>query len=103
MSQLLSQGCQVTLALHGRLGIVATHDRSLTQVQAQPGGPRHSEFSRQLGENIFHPFVTTKQKGTGLGLATCHSIVTEHGGSIDVETALGKGTKMIVRIPAVLG
>lgn len=52
---------------------------------------------------IFDPFVTTKQKGTGLGLATCHAIVTEHGGSIDVETAIGKGTKMIVRIPTVLG
>jgi two-component system sensor histidine kinase PilS (NtrC family) len=52
---------------------------------------------------IFDPFVTTKQKGTGLGLATCHTIVTEHGGRIDVETELGKGTKMIVRIPTVLG
>jgi len=49
---------------------------------------------------IFDPFVTTKQKGTGLGLATCHAIVTEHGGRIDVETAVGKGTKMIVTIPA---
>ncbi|HUS33700.1 MAG TPA: ATP-binding protein [Kofleriaceae bacterium] len=49
---------------------------------------------------IFDPFVTTKQKGTGLGLATCHAIVTEHGGRIDVETEVGKGTKMIVTIPA---
>jgi two-component system, NtrC family, sensor histidine kinase PilS len=49
---------------------------------------------------IFDPFVTTKEKGTGLGLATCHSIVTEHGGRIDVESELGKGTKMIVTIPA---
>ncbi|HTL36523.1 MAG TPA: ATP-binding protein [Kofleriaceae bacterium] len=49
---------------------------------------------------IFDPFVTTKEKGTGLGLATCHAIVTEHGGRIDVETELGKGTTMIVTIPA---
>ncbi len=48
---------------------------------------------------IFDPFVTTKQKGTGLGLATCHAIVVEHGGRIDVETELGKGTKMVVTIP----
>jgi two-component system sensor histidine kinase PilS (NtrC family) len=48
---------------------------------------------------IFDPFVTTKQKGTGLGLATCHAIVVEHGGRIDVDTELGKGTKMVVTIP----
>jgi two-component system sensor histidine kinase PilS (NtrC family) len=49
---------------------------------------------------IFDPFVTTKQKGTGLGLATCHAIITEHGGRIDVQTQSGKGTKMVVSLPA---
>ena len=53
----------------------------------------------QLLGRIFDPFVTTKQKGTGLGLATCHAIVVEHGGRIDVETGQGKGTKMVVTIP----
>ncbi|NVB81181.1 MAG: PAS domain-containing protein [Kofleriaceae bacterium] len=48
---------------------------------------------------IFDPFVTTKQKGTGLGLATCHTIIAEHGGRIDVETNVGTGTKFIVRLP----
>jgi signal transduction histidine kinase len=48
---------------------------------------------------IFDPFVTTKQKGTGLGLATCHAIIAEHGGKIDVDTGPGKGTKMVVSLP----
>ena len=48
---------------------------------------------------IFDPFFTTKSKGTGLGLATCHSIIAEHGGHLDVESEPGKGTRMIVTIP----
>jgi two-component system sensor histidine kinase PilS (NtrC family) len=48
---------------------------------------------------IFDPFYTTKKKGTGLGLATCLAIVAEHGGRIDVQSQLGKGAKMVVRLP----
>jgi two-component system sensor histidine kinase PilS (NtrC family) len=48
---------------------------------------------------IFDPFYTTKQKGTGLGLATCHAVVAEHGGRIDLESEVGKGTKVVVRLP----
>ena len=49
--------------------------------------------------HIFDPFFTTKHKGTGLGLATCHAIIAEHHGHIDVSSELGKGTKMLVTIP----
>jgi two-component system sensor histidine kinase PilS (NtrC family) len=48
---------------------------------------------------IFDPFFTTKPKGNGLGLATSHSVIAEHGGRIDVESAVGKGTKMVVSLP----
>jgi two-component system nitrogen regulation sensor histidine kinase GlnL len=42
--------------------------------------------------HIFSPFFTTKNSGTGLGLATCYRIISEHGGMIRVESAEGKGT-----------
>lgn len=48
-------------------------------------------------ESIFDPFYTTRKKGTGLGLSISHSIIRSHGGRIDVESAVGKGTRVIVR------
>jgi two-component system, NtrC family, sensor histidine kinase PilS len=72
---------------------VASGGAAITVADDGPGIPD------TLVGRIFDPFVTTKQKGTGLGLATCHAIITEHGGRIDVETAAGKGTKMVVSLP----
>ncbi len=49
--------------------------------------------------NIFNPFFTTKAGGTGLGLAITKKIIDEHGGRIEVETALGKGSSFIILLP----
>jgi two-component system sensor histidine kinase PilS (NtrC family) len=54
-------------------------------------------------DRIFDPFFTTKPGGTGLGLATVHRIVEEHGGSIRVQSAEGKGTSFHVRLPRAAG
>jgi CheY-like chemotaxis protein len=49
---------------------------------------------------IFDPYYSTKHHGSGLGLATCHSIITKHGGTIKVKSTPGAGTTFTVRLPA---
>jgi len=50
-------------------------------------------------ENIFHPFFTTKDKGTGLGLAVIHKIITDHQGTVMVESTSGQGSTFLVKLP----
>lgn len=55
---------------------------------------------REILPRIFDPFFTTKAKGHGLGLATCYSIISRHGGCIDVQSVPGKGSTFQVYLPA---
>jgi two-component system NtrC family sensor kinase len=56
-------------------------------------------------ERIWDPFWSSKEEGqgTGLGLAVVHGIVTAHGGTIDVDSEAGRGTRFIIRLPAAGG
>jgi len=59
-------------------------------------GIAHADLPR-----IFDPFFTTKSRGTGLGLSITHGIIREHGATIDVESAPGRGARFAITFPAV--
>jgi signal transduction histidine kinase len=48
---------------------------------------------------VFDLYFTTKQEGTGIGLAVAQQVVTAHGGTIEVRSAVGQGTRMILHLP----
>ncbi|MCH7398969.1 sensor histidine kinase [Belliella sp. DSM 107340] len=60
-----------------------------------PGMPK------SVKERIFEPFFTTKAvgKGTGLGLSIVYTIIENHNGTLEVDTAVGKGTNFIITLP----
>ena len=59
-------------------------------------------ISEENMEKLFTPFFTTREevKGVGLGLAVSHGIIERHGGTIEVESEMGKGSTFTVVLPA---
>jgi len=56
-------------------------------------------MSPEVQSRAFEPFFTTKAKGTGLGLSICRRIVETHGGRVFLESAIGRGTTVVVDFP----
>lgn len=65
-------------------------------IEVRDDGPGMS--ADQISQ-VFDPFFTTKKGGSGLGLATSHNIITEHGGSIEARSPEGDGARFVVRLP----
>ena len=58
-----------------------------------------SGMDQKTQARLFEPFFTTKKRGTGLGLSIVRQIIDLHGGTIDVESSLGTGTKFRIELP----
>jgi signal transduction histidine kinase len=56
-------------------------------------------LTREECERLFTPYYTSKQHGTGLGLAIVQSVVSDHGGTISVQSEPGKGTTFLIELP----
>ncbi len=82
----------------GKLGFRAftEHNRVVVEVSDTGHGIAPEDVSK-----IFEPFFTTKEvgKGTGLGLAVCYGIITEHGGRVSVRSNVGVGTIFSIFLP----
>jgi len=82
----------------GRIEVALREERAeaVLTVSDNAGGIPPENLAR-----IFDPFFTTKPAplGTGLGLAIVHRIATDHGGTIDVDSRLGEGTRFVLRLP----
>ena len=89
---------------HGCVTITARtthlHDgekgREAVLVEVADDGPG---MPRETADRVFSPFFTTKAQGSGLGLAIVRKIVDAHDGSIDLQTAEGRGTTIRVTLP----
>lgn len=78
---------------NGKIVITSEKKDSEIVIQIEDDGPGIPEDKL---EEIFEPLFTTKQEGTGLGLASCKSIIEKHGGTI---SAKNNPTRFIIRIP----
>jgi PAS domain S-box-containing protein len=94
----LVQNAADSISGEGRITLTTEKQDSNLIIKIQDTGHGISEDDK---ENLFEPFFTTKdaEQGTGLGLSISYGIIRDHGGDIEVESELDKGTTFIISIP----
>ncbi|MBU5436859.1 PAS domain S-box protein [Tissierella sp. MSJ-40] len=80
----------------GTIDITIDKDSDYIWILVEDNG---AGISKSQLENIFYPFYTTKEDGTGLGLSTAYKLIKEHKGQIDVKSNLGEGTEFKIILP----
>jgi signal transduction histidine kinase len=82
----------------GRVVVRARVDEANVRIEVEDDGPG---IAAEVRENLFEPFVTTKDvgAGTGLGLAVCRGLVEAAGGVIALDPRHAPGTRFVIRLP----
>lgn len=82
----------------GRIDVSLRSDETTFQIEVTDRG---TGIPADVLPHVFEPYFTTKGpgEGTGLGLSVAHGIVREHGGHIELESTVGEGTRVSVRLP----
>jgi len=73
-----------------------TEEPGQVRVEVEDTGPGIDEAA---ATRLFEPFYTTKDRGTGLGLAVSRAIARAHGGDVTGETLAGGGARFTLRLP----
>ncbi len=84
------------MATGGTLTVTARQVGANVEVRVRDTGPG---IPPDLLPRILDPFFTTKEKGTGLGLSVVDGIIDRHGGSLSIDSTVGEGTTVVVRLP----
>jgi signal transduction histidine kinase len=92
---LVVNGCEAQQS-SGEVRVVSRREAGRAVVEFMDRGPGVAQADRR---RIFEPFFSTKDS-TGLGLAICHTIVSQHGGELSVERRPGGGSLFRMRLPA---
>lgn len=87
-----------TIEERGTIAVRTGQDSAFVWVEVEDTG---KGIAPEYIKRIFEPFFTTKPvgKGTGLGLSLSYGIVQKHGGRIDVDSVVGKGTRFRIWLP----
>jgi signal transduction histidine kinase len=79
-----------------RLEVAASRAEGELRLTVSDTGPGVPPENR---ERIFYPFFTTREQGTGVGLAEVHKAVASHGGSVEVRDRVGGGAVFLIHLP----
>ena len=105
---IVTNACQATLqkqhaadvepGYEPSLRVRSRRDNGIVEVRIRDNGPG---IPTEIRNRIFEPFFTTKEgtKGTGLGLSLSHDIVRSHGGTLAVNSEVGRGAEFVVTLP----